>query len=221
MTSSSKAQPFDYYVVLDFEATCDRGPAPEPQEIIEYPSLLLDGRGLEPVDELQSFVRPRCHPLLTEFCTELTGITQAQVDAAPPFREVFEAHRQWLERHNLDVHCKGRGDSFAFILCGDWDLQTMLPAQCRACDPPIKCIPAAYRRWVNIKEPFARYMRQRKAPGLAAMLRKLDMTFTGRPHRGIDDCRNIARLAKHLADHGTTLSITGELGRSRKSIRWR
>lgn len=214
-------QPFDYYVVLDFEATCDRGPAPEPQEIIEFPSLLLDGRALEPVDEFQSFARPLHHPVLTDFCIELTGITQEQVDDAPPFAEVFKAHRQWLGRHSLDVDGDGSASSFAFILCGDWDLQTMLPAQCRACDPPIKPIPAAYRRWVNIKQPFARYMRQRKAPGLAAMLRKLDMTFVGRPHRGIDDCRNIARLAKHLADSGVKLSITGELGRSRKSIRWR
>lgn len=206
--AQSTTQPFDYYVVLDFEATCDQGPGPEPQEIIEYPSLLLDGRGLEPVDEFQSFVRPLHHPVLTPFCTELTGITQDQVDAAPYFPEVFEAHCQWLARHGLDVDCDGRGSSFAFMLCGDWDLKKMLPRQCRACDPPIRSIPESFRRWINIKEPFADYMCLRKSPGLAGMLRKLDLEFAGRPHRGIDDCRNIARVVRRMAGGGVALSIT-------------
>lgn len=201
-------RPFDCYVVLDFEATCDNGPGREPQEIIEYPSLLLDGQDLRALDEFQSFVRPRHHPELTPFCMELTGITQDQVDAAPPFPDVYRAHRQWLARHGLDVDCDGSGRSFAFVLCGDWDLKTMLPEQCRACDPPIASVPESFRRWVNIKTPFATCLRLRKSPGLAGMLRKLDMDFVGRHHRGIDDCRNIARIARHLADNGTELSLT-------------
>lgn len=217
----SASQPFDYYVVLDFEATCDQGPGPEPQEIIEYPSLLLDGRSLETIDEFQSFVCPRHHPVLTPFCTELTGITQSQVDAAPPFPEVYQAHRQWLARHELDVDCDGSGRRFAFILCGDWDLKKMLPRQCRACDPPITTVPGSFRRWVNIKEPFAACMRLRKSPGLAGMLRKLGMDFVGRHHRGIDDCRNIARIARHLADNGTALSLTTTPRGSRSTRRRR
>ncbi len=35
---------FDYYVILDFEATCDQGKTPKPQEIIEFPSALVCGR---------------------------------------------------------------------------------------------------------------------------------------------------------------------------------
>lgn len=219
MTAQQTTQPFDYYVVLDFEATCDQGLGPEPQEVIEYPSLLLHGRGLESIDEFQSFVRPRHHPVLTPFCTELTGITQDQVDAAPAFPEVYEAHRQWLAHHELDVDGDGSGFSFAFILCGDWDLKKMLPRQCRACDPPITSIPASFRRWVNIKVPFAGYMRLRKSPGLAGMLRKLELDFVGRHHRGIDDCRNIARVARHMANNGVALSLTTTPRGSRGSRR--
>ncbi len=32
----------EFLVVLDFEATCDDGKRIEPQEIIEFPSLLID-----------------------------------------------------------------------------------------------------------------------------------------------------------------------------------
>lgn len=204
-------QAFDYYVVLDFEATCDQGPAPDPQEIIEYPSLLLDGANMEPVDEFQSFVRPRHNPVLTGFCTELTGITQEQVNRAPLFREVFDAHLDWLVRHGLDVSCEGNRSSFAFVLCGDWDFRSMLPRQFAACDPPMGFVPRAFRQWINVKFPFADYMHLRKSPGLAGMLRKLGLEFQGRPHRGIDDCRNIARVARRMARDGVLLDVTTNL----------
>ena len=50
-------------------------------------------RGRE--SEFQTFVRPIRHAELTEFCTELTGITQDKVASAPPFCEVPEAMKEW------------------------------------------------------------------------------------------------------------------------------
>jgi hypothetical protein len=40
------------------------------------------------VDEYRVYVKPVVHPKLSAFCTELTGITQAQVDAAEPMDAV-------------------------------------------------------------------------------------------------------------------------------------
>lgn len=38
--------------------------------------------------------------------------------------------------------------SFAFVTCGDWDLKTMLPNQCRTS----KCSkPKYFSQWINIK----------------------------------------------------------------------
>ena len=36
---SISPQQFDYFLVLDFEATCERGIKLKPQEIIEFPCL--------------------------------------------------------------------------------------------------------------------------------------------------------------------------------------
>jgi inhibitor of KinA sporulation pathway (predicted exonuclease) len=36
------------------------------------------------------------HPVLSAFCTELTGIQQEQVDPAPTFDEAFSQYMQWL-----------------------------------------------------------------------------------------------------------------------------
>lgn len=55
-------QPFEYYVVLDFEATCDKDTSPEPQEIIEFPSGLLSAETFETIDQFSSYVRPLHNP---------------------------------------------------------------------------------------------------------------------------------------------------------------
>lgn len=204
-------QPFDFYVVLDFEATCDDGKAPEPQEIIEFPSVLLSAGTFETVDQFSSFVRPLHNPELTAFCTELTGITQQQTDQAPLFPEVLENHGAWLRSHGLRVSDGDSGTGFAFILCGDWDLKTMFPAQCKVCEPRVTYLPHAFRQWINIKKHFAAYLNIRRAPGMAGMLRQLNIELTGRHHSGIDDCRNIAKIVRHLAENGVMLNITTEL----------
>ena len=71
--SSSAAQP-RYLLVLDFEATC--GDSIKTQEIIEFPTLLYDFHEDNIAATFHEYVRPIAHPTLTEFCTELTGITQ-------------------------------------------------------------------------------------------------------------------------------------------------
>ena len=203
-------QPFEYFVVLDFEATCDRGKAPLPQEIIEYPSVLLSAETFEVLDEFRSFVRPLHNPLLTLFCLELTGITQDQVDQARLFPAVLADNLAWLRGNNLRLSPQDSGADFAFILCGDWDLLTMFPAQCKACQPPVDHIPHAFRQWINIKKHFAAWRGAAKASGMAGMLRKLGIELTGRHHCGIDDCRNIAKIARHLAENGVALFATTE-----------
>lgn len=80
-----------HYLVIDLEATCaDDGSIPDNErEIIEIGAVLVETAGLTTVEEYQSFVRPVQHPVLSPFCTELTTITQAEVDAAPLFPEVL------------------------------------------------------------------------------------------------------------------------------------
>lgn len=212
---AQEATPLRHYVVLDFEATCDKPTTPMPQEIIEFPSVLLDA-GMKQVAEFESFVRPTHHPVLTPFCTELTGIEQAQVDAAQTFPEVFKVHQAWLGSNSLQVTpADGEPLDHAFITCGDWDLQTMLPAQLSATEPVIGFVPHAYRRWINIKKPFAAWNGGSVKGGMLGMLKALDLELEGRHHSGIDDCRNIARIAQALVFRGQALEVNGELPFSR------
>ena len=75
-------QKFDYLLILDFEATCGtKGDEPKPQEIIEFPCALLNvNRGFEVEAIFHKYVRPIKNPLLSAFCTELTGINQVRLN---------------------------------------------------------------------------------------------------------------------------------------------
>jgi len=70
---------FDFLCVLDFEATCQEGKRLANQEVIEFPSVLIDGRTGNVVDMFEQYTSPVCNPRLSSFCTELTGITQEMV----------------------------------------------------------------------------------------------------------------------------------------------
>lgn len=203
---------FDRVVVLDFEATCQPGGAPQPQEVIEFPSVLVSLAERAVIDSFGTFVRPVHHPRLSAFCTELTSIRQEDVDAAPTFPEVLAAHSTWLEGHGLlDSHGRER---FAFLTCGDWDLATMLPVQCAAAGISIGALPRAYRRWINVKKIFLATVGKAKSLGMPSMLRELGLQLEGTHHRGIDDCNNIARIVLALAERGAKFEITGRLAAS-------
>jgi inhibitor of KinA sporulation pathway (predicted exonuclease) len=208
-------QPFDFLVVLDFEATCDDHNPPSPQEIIEFPSVLISMDTLAPVSEFRAFVKPQHHSRLTRFCMELTGIRQEQIDRAPSFPEVLKQHLDWLRAHRLPVETDETGHQYALVLCGDWDLGTMFPLQGRVCVPPLDRIPRPYRQWVNIKRLYAKWKGVAKTPGLRGMLRGLGMSLEGHHHCGIDDCRNIARIVKALVERGQAMEITSRISKSR------
>jgi inhibitor of KinA sporulation pathway (predicted exonuclease) len=88
----------DYYLIVDLEATCsDKGAVPRHEmEIIEIGAVMQSSRTFEIESEFQTFVRPVRHPELTEFCTELTGITQDHVAAAPSFSGARGLGMRWV-----------------------------------------------------------------------------------------------------------------------------
>jgi inhibitor of KinA sporulation pathway (predicted exonuclease) len=207
--------------VLDFEATCDEaaeaGEATFPlhlQEIIEFPCVLLDARQNPPVivSETQAYVRPIAIPRLTRFCTDLTGITQATVDAGMTFEEAMRSNCAWLRANHLDPNNPNRPDArFAVVTCGNWDLESMLPRQLallqrlghRVPQKP----PACYHQWINVQQAF-RACYGHKGGGMKNMLRLLGIPLTGRHHSGLDDCRNTAKIVVRLLQDGWALPLT-------------
>ena len=168
-----------YFLVIDLEATCDDGGAiPEKiMEIIEIGAVLVDGATLAPVAEFATFVRPVIRPRLTEFCTRLTTISQAEVDAAPTFPEAIASLGRFQgEREAL------------FCSWGDYDRKQF------EIDAARWGVPLPLRGHMNLKKRFSAALGEAQRYGMAGALEKLQLPLLGTHHRGIDDARNIARI---------------------------
>ncbi|KAF6773816.1 hypothetical protein AHF37_07533 [Paragonimus kellicotti] len=85
-----KLQKFAHFLVLDFEATCERNTKLSPMEIIEFPVVKVNAQTLLSESEFHHYVRPVVHPDLTDFCTELTGIIQDMVEYQPCLEDVLK-----------------------------------------------------------------------------------------------------------------------------------
>ncbi|CAE7379955.1 Eri3 [Symbiodinium sp. CCMP2456] len=174
------ALPWDCFAVLDFEATCEENVKLNPQEIIEFPLVLVDAQSLERVDEFRTYVRPERNPKLTEFCTELTGILQEQVDAAPVWTEALKQAQKWLHKRSY-----GR---CLLVTCGDWDLRQMMPAQCKLHDE-------LWAKWEKIDEIRATYREHGK------IFFSLDPSSSGRvPKITVKEAAHAAQVLKPLLE---------------------
>lgn len=192
----------EYYLcILDFEATCwssMNNSNTYQMEIIEFPSILYKINEQDKiytyVSEFSKYVRPIMNPTLSEFCTELTGITQETVDVADTFDIVYIQHQEWLHQHVPD------GKELIIVTCGDWDLGTQLPRELK--NKKLKLHPY-YNKYMNIKNPY-KSLYKVNPKGMMGMLDYLKIQHEGRHHSGIDDTRNIAKIMLRILSDGYT-----------------
>jgi len=255
----------DYLVVVDFEATCEKNAPDYEHEIIEFPAVLLRTADVTVVDEFHTYVRPTENSTLSAFCTELTGINQTTVDAAPTLAVALRNFNSWLEGHGLPpdkaakalsvLHPEDRspeksakeapagvvaasadgasrldpadaaeaaaeaaeaaGYEAKFALCtdGPWDLKHFLAAECLRKGGELDRLHADsphLQLWVNLRWLHAQFYNKPRM-GVSACLRYHRLTFEGRPHSGIDDTRNIARIAQRLLLDGCGMPLNDGL----------
>ncbi|XP_054154259.1 ERI1 exoribonuclease 3-like [Oppia nitens] len=200
-----KPQNCDFFLVLDFEATCNEPKQMDPMEIIEFPVIKVNAQNFTAEQTFHRYVRPKVHTNLTPFCTKLTGIMDHMVANEPTFDVVFADFQQWLHSVGLicdDLHRPLK--KFTFVTCGEWDLQLMLPSQCQLLNLRI---PLYLRTWVNIKKSYANHYKQ-WPKSLSYMLDELKIKPLGRLHSGIDDCQNIVAIMKTMANEGVVFKNT-------------
>ncbi|KAK9767310.1 hypothetical protein K7432_003005 [Basidiobolus ranarum] len=192
-----RLQPFDYYLCFDVEATCEEGVNFDfLNEIIEFPIILVDSN-FEIVDTFHRYVKPSKNPTLSEFCTKLTGITQETIDKSASFGEVLLEFEVWLNQHSLF-----KENSSVFITDGPFDIRDFIEKQC---DHSHIIRPKYFTRpWIDIRKLFGKFYKCEKR-NINGMLAKLDLTFEGREHSGIDDAKNIAKIAKRMHEEGCIL----------------
>jgi inhibitor of KinA sporulation pathway (predicted exonuclease) len=167
-------------LVVDLEATCsDTDPAFD-METIEIGACWvgLDG---SVIDRFQSFVRPIANPVLTDFCSRLTGITQADVDAAQHFPAAADALREFVSRHQQ------LGSVWASW--GVYDRRQLDRDSARH-----GVVAPIVLEHENLKRRFAKTRRIGKEVGMVKACELVGLTLAGTHHRALDDALNVARL---------------------------
>lgn len=167
------------YIILDLEATCwkDRNNG-KPNEIIEIGALKIDENG-KTLSEFSRFVKPKLNPILSDFCMELTTISQSEIDSAKCFPEVLKDFHSWI---GLDK---------PYFLCswGFYDKkQFKLDCQLHGLETDW------LKNHISVKHQFAKIKQLTKPVGMATALKIEGIPLEGTHHRGIDDARNIAKI---------------------------
>ncbi|XP_070617327.1 ERI1 exoribonuclease 2 [Erythrolamprus reginae] len=213
---SKLRQLFDYLIIIDFESTCWKD-VRRCQEIIEFPAVLLNTSNGEIETEFHMYVQPQEHPTLSEFCTELTGIKQNQVDEGVPLHISLSQFSKWIYKIQQEksivfglTSAAPEEKLCAFVTWSDWDLGICLHYECKR-----KQLrkPNILNSWIDLRATYKSFY-SRKPQGLNGALKDVGITFEGREHSGLHDSRNTARLAWKMICDGCVMKITKSLDKA-------
>jgi len=167
------------YIIFDLEATCWKEQGKHKSEIIEIGALKINDNQIV-IDEFNCFVKPIIHPILSDFCKNLTSINQADIDNSELFPETINKFMQWIGVGNEE-----------YLLCswGFYD-QKQLIADCNLHKLDFKWV----NKHISLKHQYAKIKKLERPVGLGSTIIAEGMKFEGTAHRGIDDARNIARI---------------------------
>lgn len=169
-------------LVIDLEATCsdDGSIAPDEMEIIEVGACWTTESG-QVLERFQHLVKPLVQPLLTQFCKQLIGITQEEIDQAPLFPVAARALQAFVDNHV--------SDDTVWMSWGSYDHKQLIrDAQRHGVAMPLT-MPHQ-----NAKRLFAKAQRIGKEVGMARACKLAGLELEGQHHRGLDDAVNIAKL---------------------------
>ncbi|WP_286976537.1 exonuclease domain-containing protein [Pseudomonas sp.] len=171
-----------HWLVIDLEATTEEGGWPvEEMEIIEIGASLVRADGHE-VDHFQRYVKPQRRPHLTQFCRELTHISQQAINSAAPLTSVWPQFERWLVSHQ--PHLQGWASWGAYDkrqLEQEWQRHEL-----SSCLHDISHL--------NLKRRFSEERKLQQPVGLHTALQLAGLQFNGQQQRALTDARNTARL---------------------------
>jgi inhibitor of KinA sporulation pathway (predicted exonuclease) len=181
------------FIVVDFEATCWRSRTENKQnrfrsEIIQIGAVKLN-ENFEEVDQFFEFVRPVLEPTLSDFCQDLTGTSQEDVDHADDFEIVGKQFFDWSRNGGSLIH---------YFAWGNMD-QIFLKYEKRNKDVLHQELEFFRKRWFNLQKIFDTFYIQSKMQySVNAACEMLKVTPKGIAHNALDDATNTAQIFKAL-----------------------
>jgi len=179
-------------LIIDVEATCWEGTVPQGQEseIIEIGLCMVHTASGKRGEKRSILVKPERSRVST-FCTQLTSLTQQQVEQGISFADACSL----LQRDYASKEC-------IWISYGEYD-RRQFERQCQSYHVPY---PFSSNH-INLKLFFALLQGLPAQVGMAEALRILHLPLEGTHHRGGDDAWNIAGILSELMRRNRVLTL--------------
>lgn len=181
-----------YRVMFDLEATCsNKGEFPqEDMEVIEVGAVLVDPYG-EVAGTFQGFIKPVKHPKLTDFCTELTTITQDMVENARTFEVVEDEFCEWVVENTPE------DADVVYISWGEFD-KNILKRQSSELGVNMDYLLQNHQ---NGKKFLSLCLGTKRQFGVSNALKHFNMEFVGVPHRALSDAMNVKLILDQVIEY--------------------
>ena len=179
------------YIILDLEATCWQDKTQKHKdEIIEIGAVCVN-ENKEIVSQFSEFVKPILNSRLSDFCKELTSITQSQIDKADTFDIVIKRFKDWI---NIK-------EDYTLCSWGFYD-KSQFKADCELHQLETKWL----TNHISLKHQYAEIRKLTKPIGMSGALNLEKINLEGTHHRGIDDAKNITKIFIKLFDEWKCLN---------------
>ena len=153
------------------------------------------------------YVQPTEEPHLSEFCRNLTGITQSQVENAAPLGPVLMLFNNFLKSLDLKFNSDDVVKNCAVVTWTDWDMKICLGYECKRKN---LMFPTCLKSWIDLKLIYRKFY-NRKPQGLNGALTEMGLKFEGREHSGLCDAKNTGKLVHKMIQDGCILGLTKSL----------
>ncbi|KAH9446871.1 hypothetical protein MJO28_016111 [Puccinia striiformis f. sp. tritici] len=225
-------QSFHSFLCIDFESTCINADDPTlnnptrlskdqlmwlyPNEIIEWPVILLQWRTsqrgnweLYEAGRYRQFVRPVWRPILSQFCSDLTGISQDEVDQAMTLDGVLRDFDQnFVKPRQLFTP----GNQTIWVTDGPWDFRDHFVKSIFLAKVDSNHLPRYLRSPISLID--LRHLLKAFIPNVCTFpppaslslfnaMAAFGLEFEGQQHSGIDDAYNVSRLLAEMVKFST------------------
>lgn len=173
-----------FRLVVDLEATCcDDGSIPnDERETIEIGAVTVSIITNEVVGTYERLIKPERHPV-TDFCTQLTGISEEMLADKSGFPEAMMDFVHWVQNFEAINFCSwGRFDEHQLLRDCDYHGSNSL----------FDALPPHFDVAHLFKQHTGRKMGRRSA------MRHLGLEAEGPNHRGLSDAKDVARLLAEM-----------------------
>lgn len=173
-------------VIFDIECTCwdeaENMPRSE-RETIEIGAVLVSVEDGRLVSSFNKFIKPKNHPILSDYCKTLTTIKQEDVDSASDFKQIMDEFGNWIV---------SEGEPVYILSWGNFDKHHIRDESKNKNYNGIATKQISSKH-LNLKDLFGRFYGIRSR-GFGSALEYINMSFDGTPHRGIDDATNMIKI---------------------------